>query len=597
MLMAVGARRSVSGPGAPSLCRDPVLCGGARRFVPGPGAPSECRGPALYASAPKALCHGPALLLSVGARRSVSGPGASSECRGPALFLSGPGTPCVGARRSLCRGSALSGVAVEARCASAKTLFRRSRRCVCRVPVLSVAVRVGAGARRSVSGPGALCVGARRSLCRCPALSVHFPDTGGLYWVWRLLSACRGPVCRRKAPGPGAPSECRDPALFSALCRGSALFVSGPALCVGAQRVFGVSEPGALCAALFASGPGALCVGARRFVSGPPSECRGPALFVSGPGDLCRECRGPALFVSGPGALCRGPALLASGPGTSSECRGPALFVSGPGAPCAVGARRSVHSSRHRQSVLGLALAVCLSRPNDLCVGARRFLGRRSLCRDPAVVSRRSFCWGRRSVSGPNALCVGARRFVSGPGAPSECRLLVSGPGASGRSRRSVCRAGALCRGLSGLGALCRGPALFVWEPGALCVGAPGLARGPALFVSGPALFVSGPALFLSGSGDLCQGVSGARIVSVSELGALRRSLSRGPLCVGARRSASACACCASGRGALCRGLALFVSGPALCVGAQLTLFVSGPGALCRGPALLASGPGAPSEC
>ena len=81
------------------------------------------------------------------------------------------------------------------------------------------------------------------------------------------------------------------------------------------------------------SGPGALCVGARRFVSGS----------VSGPAVLSRRsfCRGPAsvslsvgarrsVFV-GPGALCQGPALL----------------VSGSGAPCVrrslcVGARRCV---------------------------------------------------------------------------------------------------------------------------------------------------------------------------------------------------------------------------------------------------------------
>ena len=62
------------------------------------------------------------MLMPVGARRSVSGPGVSSLCRGPALFVSGPG------------GRSLS-VGGPARLLS--------------VPALSVAVRVGAGVRRT----------------------------------------------------------------------------------------------------------------------------------------------------------------------------------------------------------------------------------------------------------------------------------------------------------------------------------------------------------------------------------------------------------------------------------------------------------------
>ena len=98
------------------------------------------------------------------------------------------------------------------------------------LPPLSVAVSVlgpGAlyvGARRSLCpapkalcvGPGALCVGARRSPCR----------------AWRSLAVR---LCVALCVGPGA------------LCRAPALLVSGPVLCVGAR-----------------------CVGARR------SLCRGP---------------------------------------------------------------------------------------------------------------------------------------------------------------------------------------------------------------------------------------------------------------------------------------------------------------------------------
>ena len=181
--------------------------------------------------------------------------------------------------------------------------------------------------------------------------------------------------------GPSSPLPALFPAGPGALCRGP---VSGPSALCWARR------------SLFVSGP-ALCVGARRFVSGPPL---------------------PALFVSGPGALCRGPALLASGPG--ALCRG--------------SASGKILNFPYRR----LALSVSLSRPNDLCVRARR-----SLCRGPArglaqrVWSPECFCIGARrsptlSVSGPGALrgslCVGTRRFVSacvsGPGDPRWCRRL-----------------------------------------------------------------------------------------------------------------------------------------------------------------------------
>ena len=229
--VCVSGSQSVSGPGGPlpalfvsgpggslprSFCQGPALCVGARRFVPGPGAPPECQGPALFVLAPSALCRGPALLLSVVARRFsprlfLSGPGAlcvgarRSLCRGP-RSVSGPGAlcvgarrSCVGARRSLGRGSALSGVGVEARCSSAKTLC--------------------------LEGPGDLCVRSRCFLSRSP-----------------------GALCRGSVSGPGAPcgALCRSPAVHSQAfifqsVLGLALTVchAGPgALCVGARRPF-----------------------------------------------------------------------------------------------------------------------------------------------------------------------------------------------------------------------------------------------------------------------------------------------------------------------------------------------------------------------
>ena len=96
--------------------------------------------------------------------------------------------------------------------------------------------------------------------------------------------------------------------------RGAALCLSGPwgSLCRGPT--------------LAVSGPGALCVGARR------SLCRGPALSMSGPGAPRRSLSGSvsgrsSLFVSGPGALrvgCRGQ--------RSGACQVPAVSCQAPGA-------------------------------------------------------------------------------------------------------------------------------------------------------------------------------------------------------------------------------------------------------------------------
>ena len=124
----------------------------------------------------------------------------------------------------------------------------------------------------------------------------------------------------------------------------------------------------------------------------------------------------------------------------------------------------------------------------------------------------------------------GPALFLSGPGALCERSFFVSGPGArpallvSRRSspktlfskyRRSVCR---VWRFLS----VCRGPTISVSGPGALCALCVKAQRGDRRSLC------RGPALFLSGSGALGQGVCGARIVSVSELGALQRSLCQG---------------------------------------------------------------------
>ena len=202
------------------------------------------------------------------------------------------------------------------------------------------------------------------------------------------------------------------------------------------------------------SGPGAPCIGARCrgsasgplrssrktvFVRSQQSVCRAPALSVAVSVGARQSSSG--AVCAGAGALCRVLALFVSGP---------ALLASGPAAPC-VGARCSL--SRVGVGPGGppprLYFPGTLSRPNDLCVAARR-----SLCRGPALC-----------LSGPGALCAGARRSV--------CRcpaLFVSGPGALSID------SGALCQGVCGARTffLYRSSALF----SALCVGA---RRSPAV--------------------------------------------------------------------------------------------------------------------
>ena len=273
-------------------------------------------------------------------------------------------------------------------------------------------------ARRSLSAPGAFCVGARRSFfVSGPDFFVSGP--GALSGPGAPCVGARR--CRGSASGPSAPlprlslsgpgslcvrpsrfgslwaqrSVCRGPALL--LCLGARCSVSGPgALCVGARRSFYralsvrcVWSPDCFCigarrsSALSVSGPGAprWCRRLGRCFCEASFLCPGPALFVSGPGALCRA---PALFVSGPGALCRGPALLAKTYSLSSRRRGPAVLF---------------------QDSFCHVPAVCVSGPGAFC---------RGLCRGPAVLFRRCLCRGRRSLCrGPALLlCVGARRSL-----------------------------------------------------------------------------------------------------------------------------------------------------------------------------------------
>ena len=116
----------------------------------------------------------------------------------------------------------------------------------------------GALCRDPALSPGALCVGARRSLCRGPG-----PATLSLFVL--------GPstLCGCLCPGPGAvivgPQR--------SLCRGPALSASGPGtLCVLRRSVSGPGVFPPLCV----SGPGGLCVEARQSLCRAPSSSAGP---------------------------------------------------------------------------------------------------------------------------------------------------------------------------------------------------------------------------------------------------------------------------------------------------------------------------------
>ena len=156
-----------------------------------------------------------------------------------------------------------------------------------------------------MSGCGAVWVGSQCSLCRAPAPSVSCSSALCVGPELCIGALCRAPAL--SASGPNAPrcSLCRV-STFSESGRGAlSLSVSGPT----AVRV--------------GSGPGTLCVGARR------SLCQGPVLQQPAPntslGCNCTRrslCGGslrwaPALSVSGPGALRVGQALRSP---TLSRC-------------------------------------------------------------------------------------------------------------------------------------------------------------------------------------------------------------------------------------------------------------------------------------
>ena len=263
---------------------------------------SLCRGPGLSASGPgEAPRRAPALSGSAsGPALSVSGPGALSV--GAGALSVGAGALCRGPR-FLCRGLALSALSVSGPndlCHLCRGVLRQS---LCRGQALSGSLCVP------------LCVGARRFLCRGPALPVGAGAAAGALCVGPgALSVRARRFSAVSVSGPGALSLCQGGAVYVGACRGPALSVSGPcALCWGFVSGRGSSLP-----TLSVSG----------------QSLRGTALSMLGPGDLCRGlhrgpavlsqrllCRGvalsAALSASGPGALCRGP---------WSQCRAPALW-------------------------------------------------------------------------------------------------------------------------------------------------------------------------------------------------------------------------------------------------------------------------------
>ena len=243
---------------------------------------------------------------------------------------------CVEPQRSLCRAPTFS-VSGPGALSLSLSLFVLCPGALCRAPVLSVSSALYLGPRRSVSGLprsslcGALCVKARRSLCRDPAVfSLSGPAA---------LCVGAGALCVRHCPAPGSlrrarpiSQVCVKPAAVGVISvsRPGALFVGPTALCCrAALSVSGPAVSCSLCRDLYRarrsvlSVSGTLCVG--------PGACQGPAVSGSGPRALPRSlCRGPALFAS-LSVLGRGaPTLSASGPAALSSVSGPALSVGRP---------------------------------------------------------------------------------------------------------------------------------------------------------------------------------------------------------------------------------------------------------------------------
>ena len=293
----------------------------------GPGALS------LFVSAPCALC------VRVGARRSLCrAPALSRSCRDPALSVSGPGALArVGTRRSLRQGPALSipgcgalPASVSgpgALCVGAPALSRS----LCRGQALPVSVSgrgPGALAALSVSGPGALRVGARCRgfLCRGLGSLCVWP---GILCVWTRRSLCRGPTQSplgadtsetgpdTEMPGPDTEGAGRVPG-SGTQHRAPTQRAPGPDTeRVATQRAPDESER--------VPGPDTASAGPRhKRALGEPGAF-GPVLFVSGPGPgalslSVRICVGP---LRAPRSLCfsvSGPALRAP-----AQIRAPAI--------------------------------------------------------------------------------------------------------------------------------------------------------------------------------------------------------------------------------------------------------------------------------
>ena len=215
-------RHSLSGPGAlcvgprRSLCRGPPLSSPRTLSlsVSGPGAlcvgaRSVCVGPRTLSVGPRrsltpvlsvsggtlcvgnrcCLCQGPAFSCSLSGPNALflSGPG--SLCWGPrplSRSQRSPGARCVGARLSCCVAARHSLWRSLAPCRGpAVSVSRPDPRCV-RAPLLCWAQTL------SRVGPGALCVGA--SLVENPALSVSGPGA--------LRVRPRGSMCRARRSLP-----------------------------------------------------------------------------------------------------------------------------------------------------------------------------------------------------------------------------------------------------------------------------------------------------------------------------------------------------------------------------------------------------------
>ena len=138
-------------------------------------------GPAARRAGPQCSLRRGLALLRYFLAALVLGPGAP-KVRPRPLSVPCPSALCVGARRSLCRGQALS----VSGYAGALSIGRRRQRSLCRGLELSMS-----GLALSISGAGALCAGPRSSLNRGPALYLHRP--GALcVGARRSLRQCRG---------------------------------------------------------------------------------------------------------------------------------------------------------------------------------------------------------------------------------------------------------------------------------------------------------------------------------------------------------------------------------------------------------------------